>query len=331
MRNPLRTRKQGKSKNEAGYGDGRATIAFGDDVLLDEEAMVKTLLACLEAPDYRPPTLPAVATDLLSLSQKPDVDFDDVVALLEQDSMIAGRILKMVRSPIYSGVSQLTSLRDALVRLGLRTLRDIVLQVAMNVKVFRSPDYADTMELIRKHCSVTAQFSKIVCKYSPIEAEYAFLAGLLHDVGIAGTLLALSDRKGKREKPPDLIAIWPAVDRVHCRAGELMAAHWKLPDEIKWVLGNHHQVIVQGVPHPLAATVAIAEDLAHELGFGVIPKAGDVVQEMSALEADCVRSHTAVDRSSPKTLEHAYAALQLNEQQLELIRSDAEALTRQSE
>jgi hypothetical protein len=87
------SRKLGKSKGEEGYGDGRARIASGDDVLLDEEAMVETLLACLNAPDYQPPTLPSVAVDLMSLSQQPDVDLDDVVKLLERDSLIAGRIL----------------------------------------------------------------------------------------------------------------------------------------------------------------------------------------------------------------------------------------------
>lgn len=48
MRNPLRSRKQGKSKGEAGYGDGRATIDFGDDVLLDEEAMSRRCFPALK-------------------------------------------------------------------------------------------------------------------------------------------------------------------------------------------------------------------------------------------------------------------------------------------
>ncbi|MCH7600675.1 MAG: HDOD domain-containing protein [Myxococcales bacterium] len=324
MRNPLRRRKQGKSKGEEGYGEGKVTIDFGDDVLIDEEAMVEQLLKALSAPDYRPPTLPAVAVDLMSLSQQPDVDFDDVVVLLEQDSMIAGRIIKMVQSPIYAGASQLTSLRDALVRLGLKTLRDVVMQIAMNMKVFRSPDYADTMDLIRRHCTMTAHLSKVVSKYSPMDGDYAFLAGLLHDAGIAGTLLALSDNKGKRKTPPDLIAIWPAVDRVHTRAAELMADHWNLPPDIKLVMRNHHQVILEGHAHPLAATVCLADDLAHSLGFGVIPKADAKVEAMTELERDCVRSHTSVDRSTPKTLEHAKTALQLTDAEMDLIQSDAE-------
>ena len=321
-----RVRKLGKRKGEEGYGDGRASIAYDDDVLLDEDAMVQALLTALSAPDYRPPTLPSVAVELMGLSQKAEVDFKDVVDLLEQDSMIAGRILQIVQSPIYAGMSKLSSLHDALVRLGLGTLRDIVMQIAMNMKVYKSRDYADTMELIRKHSTMTAHLSCLVCKYCAIEGEYAFLAGLLHDVGIAGTLLALSDSKGLRKTPPDLISIWPAVDRVHTKAAELMAGHWNLPGDIKMVLESHHQVIIQGFAHPLAATIAIADDLAHELGCGVIPKAGDLVEEMTALEKDCVRSHTGVDRSPPKTLEHARNALQLTDQQMDLIRADAVVL-----
>ena len=99
---------------------------------------------------------------------------------------------------MYRGTSELSSLRDALMRVGLRTVRDLVMEIAMNMKVFRSPDYADTMDLLRRHSTMTAHFSKLVCNYSPIEGEFAFMAGLLHDVGIAGTLLALSDGASRR-------------------------------------------------------------------------------------------------------------------------------------
>ncbi len=321
----MANRQLGKRKGEEGYGDGRVSIAAGDDVLLDEEEMVEMLLTCLNAPDYRPPTLPSVAVELMSLSQQPDVDLADVVALLEQDSMITGRVLKLVQSPVYRGSAELSSLRDALMRVGLRTVRDLVMEIAMNMKVFRSPDYADTMDLLRRHSTMTAHFSKIVCNYSPIEGEFAFMAGLLHDVGIAGTLLALSDGASRRKTPPALVAIWPAVDRVHQRAAEVMAEHWSLPPDIKYAISAHHQVLIQGHAHPLAATLALADDLAHEMGFSVIPK-GDDQGAMTSLERDCVRSHTAVDRSPGKTLEHAGTALQIEEAQMALIRRDAEAL-----
>jgi HD-like signal output (HDOD) protein len=206
-------------------------------------------------------------------------------------------------------------------RLGLQTIRDLVMQITLEMRVFKSADYADTMELLRRHATATARLCRVVSKYTALEAEFSFMAGLLHDVGIAGTLLALSDRKGARKAPPDLIAIWPAVDRVHQRAGELMAAHWTLPPDIRFALGAHHQVLIQGYPHPLAATVAVANELATELGAGVVPKAaGDDDSEAAA----CLVAHTEVDRSPAPTLAQAREALRLSDATYALLRKDAE-------
>ncbi len=145
----------------------------------------------------------------MTLSQRTDVEIDDVVALLEQDSMIAGRVLKIVGSAAMTGAVKITSLREATMRIGLKTIHDIVMEIAMNMRVFKSADYSDTMELLRRHATATAHLSRIVCKYTALEAEFAFMAGLMHDVGIAGTLLVLSDSKGRSKTPPDLISIPP--------------------------------------------------------------------------------------------------------------------------
>lgn len=314
--------RRGKSKGEEGYGQGLAAIAAGDDVLLDEEAMVETLLDRIESPNYQPPSLPSVALELMNLSQQPDVDLDDVLDVLERDSMIAGRILKLVQSPVYSGEARISSLRDCLVRVGLVTLRDEVMAIVMRMRVFKSPNYAETMELLRHHSTATAQIARIVSHYSPIAGEYAFLAGLLHDVGIAGTLLALADGKAAKQQPPELVAIWPALDRVHERAAEVMADHWGLPAEIKMAIGAHHQVLIQGHPHPLAATLAIADDLAHEFGFGVVPKAN----AGGSLDEEFAGSHTSVDRTAAATLERAREALQLTDAQMDLIRGEAASI-----
>lgn len=311
--------RRGKKKGEEGYGQGRAAIAAGDDVLLDEDALVAELLACLEAPTYRPPTLPAVALEVMALAQRPDVAIKDIVDLLERDPLIAGRVLKVACSAVYSTATKITSLRDATMRLGLLTIRDLVMQITLEMRVFKSPDYAETMELLRRHATATARLCRVVSKYTALEAEFSFMAGLLHDVGIAGTLLALSEKKGARKTAPDLIAIWPAVDRVHQRAGELMAAHWALPHDIRFALGAHHQVLIQGYAHPLAATVAIANELANELGAGVVPKASDAAGE----ERDCLVAHSEVDRSSAPTLAQAREALRIQDATLALIREEA--------
>ena len=332
---------RGKTKLEEGYGRGEATIAAGDDVLLEKSELEQRLLDTFGSPNYQPPTLPSVATQLMSVSQRPDVEVGDIVDLLEQDAMLAGKLMELVASPLYAGAAKITTLHDAIMRVGMQSVRDLVMEVALNMRVFRVPAYADTIDRLRRHSVATAHLCRIVSRYTPIESEYAFLCGLLHDVGVAGVLIALSEgtvRVGGNAKvkrvgkptPPDLAAVWPEVDAVHDVAASHMSRLWGLPDELGMAIGSHHQVLIEGYAHPLAATVCAADDIAHELGFGLVPgapgdEAGDVSIDAddAAIRDACLQSHHAADHSTPATLRAAHEALGLDEPQLELIRKDA--------
>ncbi len=316
-------KRRGKSKHEEGYGRGEASIDVDDDVLLDEEALRERMLATFRAPDFSPPELPSTAQQVLSLSQSPDVEIDKVVELLENDEMLAARVLRVASSPAYAGAAKIESLSGALMRLGLLTVRDVVLQVAMNLRVFRCDAYEAPMARLKQHSQATAHLCRVVCKYSSaVEAEFAFLCGLLHDVGIAGILLALGEAP-RRKKPPDLSVLWPAIHGAHGEAGALMAKLWDLPAELPWVLGAHHRVEIEGYPHPLAGVVCIADHLAAELGAGLVPPAGD---EDEAGEVDpCagLETHPGTDRSGPVALDRAREALGLTGATWELIEKDA--------
>ncbi|MEM7411769.1 MAG: HDOD domain-containing protein [Myxococcota bacterium] len=338
------TARRGKTKLEEGYGRGEASIAAGDDVLIEQSALEKRLLETFGAPDYQPPTLPAVATQLMSVSQRADVEIDEIVDLLQQDAMLAGKLMELVASPLYAGAAKITSLRDAVMRVGMQNVRDLVMQVALNLRVFRVPAYSETMERLRRHSVLTAHLSRIVSRYTPIESEYAFLCGLLHDVGVAGVLIALAEgtvrvpaktkarvTKAGKPDPPDLAAVWPEVDAVHGVAASQMSRLWGLPPELAIAIGSHHQVLVEGYAHPLAATICVADAEAQALGFGIVSSTSaesetedvGIDADDAAIRAACMQSHHTADHSTPATLGHACDALGLDDPQLELIRKDA--------
>ncbi len=320
------TPRRGKQKNEEGYGQGVVSLSLDDDVLLDEDALTERLLEVFSNPAYQPPTLPAIATELMSLSQDPNVTIDAVTNLLEQDAFIAGRVMKLVRSPAYLSVSEIPSLQNAVMRLGLDTLRDIVLEICMNLRVFRADAYTDTMERLRTHAAFVGHVSRMLCRTSGIDSEYAFLCGLLHDVGIAGSLIALSEGT-KKDARPDLIAAWPAIDRAHGEAGSLMVKLWDLPPAVRDSVKLHHQVWDTGAPDSMAAVVCLADELAHELGFGVVAREGEAIDGVQdEFEAACLQSHTEVDRSTPKTLERCREVLRLSDEDFEGVRERAATL-----
>jgi hypothetical protein len=102
-----------------------------------------------------------------------------------------------------------------------------------------------------------------------------------------------------------------------------MASLWELPEEIQVALSAHHQVILKGEVHPLSATVAVANEVAHSFDVGVIPKADGDLEEMTEAERDCIRAHTSVDRSTKGTMKHACEGLNLDQTMLLEIRREA--------
>ncbi|ANM29724.1 hypothetical protein ABI59_09250 [Acidobacteria bacterium Mor1] len=306
----------GRTKDQADYGLGEHAFDADRMGLVDKAELTDKLIATFESDSYQPPRLPAVAMELMTLSQNPDVEFKDIEKVLEQDAMLAGEILSIARSAFYGGIGQITSLHQALVRLGLAKLRQVVMQAAMSVRVFRSKAYGPYMDRVREHSRITAHAARIVSQYTPFEEEQAFLCGLLHDVGIAGILLILGDVK-RGEKPPELAVLWPTIHDAHMRAGERMVKLWDLPVEIAMVVGAHHDVCIQGFDHPLAATICLAEDIVRRLDRGLVPTVNGEVVETKADWG--MVGHGRIDQSTPQALERARTALGITEPTEELI------------
>ena len=311
----------GRTKNDADYGLGNVTINCDSLGLITEGELTQRIVEVFEAPGYVPPRLPAVATELLALSNKPDVDFDQLEALLERDATLAGEVLSLCKSAAYDRGGQISNLRDALVRIGLAKLGEVVMQAAMSARVFRSKGYKACMEALQEHCRATAHLARFVSQHTALADDRAFLCGLMHDVGIAGILIVLGDAQ-RGEQPPELATLWPAIHNAHPLAGARMIELWELPDEIKLAVSAHHHVCVEGFDHPLAAVVCLAETLAMEVGMAFVPPTSEDSGKPGLVEATLIES-CRIDEQDASTIERAKKALQLGASEYEQIRTAA--------
>jgi len=168
------------------------------------------------------------------------------------------------------------------------------------------------MERLSRHSSATAHLCRLICRNASISAEHAFLLGLFHDVGIAGALIVLSEMR-EDEKAPDIEPLWPAIDDIHADLSGVMTRLWKLPPRIWTPVKHHHYIVVKGFPDPMAAVVCVAEHLANQLGWGVLP-------------ADTTDDDAPnVDATSPKGVERAFTTLKLAGPARERLLEDAES------
>ncbi|HEX3854917.1 MAG TPA: HDOD domain-containing protein [Polyangiaceae bacterium] len=268
------------------------------------------LVETFNDPNYRPPPLPSVALELMSLTNRDDSKIERIVRLLEQDEMLAGGLMRLIGSPLYAGRSPIRTLKEAVVRLGVRTVRDLVFETALSQGVFTLAEYSETIEQIRRHSTVTAYIARIVCKHAKIDEENAFLCGLLHDIGFAGLLFAVSNIEA--EDSPPLIQLWPDIDALHEQASRLVTQLWQLPLDMQEVVGHHHHLHT-GKTSRIAAAINIADQLSERFGASVV---GPVDADGNLIRGDIVDEFD---------LEVSRAELHLSSVTMDRIIEDAEA------
>jgi len=193
---------------------------------------------------------PTIAAQLMTLLGNPDHDIAEVRRLIESDPGMATRVLGVANSAAFMTKSGCKTVEEALVRLGARTLRDIVAGIAA-VSMFGDDGAPDPLKLrprLRKHCTGVAAIARALADlWRYRDAEQVFLAGLMHDLG---KLLSLQCGEiAYHEMPEEVLG---SVNRVHLlermQKGydhAVLAAHvlggWNFPDEVRRVVAWHHQ------------------------------------------------------------------------------------------
>jgi HD-like signal output (HDOD) protein len=243
-------------------------IKIDKKALADPKILRMRMLAAFKSPSYRPPLLPSVAVKLLELSKKPDADIQETVYLLEQDSVLAGRMLRTAQSPIYAAIVPIKTLKDAVVRLGRDVVAEIMTMEVMHMRVFKVPGYQDLVDTLRKHCTATGYICRIVCNHAGISSRGTFLYGLMHDVGIVACLLLIADLpRGKKTYP--IPSVLPALVGAHESAGRTLCKLWGLPVDVIKAVSHHHSFRLDNPDHKASMVVGLAEAVAADIGFGL--------------------------------------------------------------
>lgn len=264
---------------------------------LPEGAVVEALLSLFQREDYRPPMPPAIALKIHELARKENFQMEEVVELLESDPMLAADVLKRSRSPVY-GANRPKDLLQAVNRLGMTRLTQLVWEVSMTGRVFRAPEFAEEMERVRDHSVAVAHATRLVTTQTNLPEDEAFIIGLTHDMGLVATLVALSEARPRLAVDLKLIPHQDALREIHDEAGGIIARLWRLPSNVEMSITHFHNRSLDLEGLPLLAAARIGEWLVEEQGVG----AG------------------LIDNASSIDLDEAMGVLRLNESHLFVIR-----------
>lgn len=196
------------------------------------------LLRKIEKGDLKIPVLPRLAVTIRNELEKEGVSFAMLARLIGQDPVLAALILQASSASAY-GTSRATTLVQAVSRLGVvRLMRVVVEAMAHRIFVSKDRQIASDFRRILEHSLAVAQVSEVLAAaVVPNEADDAYLAGLMHDVGkvvVGNTLLAVEHQLGSKDRE-QWRSSWMEVataTAIHQTVGTALARSWQLPSSV---------------------------------------------------------------------------------------------------
>lgn len=250
-----------------------------DEAAARPQSFAQLLIERYQSTAYQPPLLADVAAGLLELSRRPFKP-TEAVAFLERDAFLAGRVLQVAQSPVHSASGGVTSLAEAVTRLGHATLGPMFLAASMKLRVFRNREYLKPMAQLQAHSIAVAQLARLASRHTSLDPQVAYTCGLLHDVGLTAALVIYGDTESllgsatAADAPLGVKALWPSILPVHERATDWLCGRWKLPATMMEAVAHHHDLRLVQKPSPLAAVVSLADGLASAIGFPALDEVG---------------------------------------------------------
>ncbi|HLX84018.1 MAG TPA: HDOD domain-containing protein [Terriglobales bacterium] len=229
-------------------------------------------------------TAPAILTPLVAMLRLPadEIRLEKVVELVSYDGTIAAQCLRMANSPLF-GRSQIETVRGAVMALGLERVRSILLGLCVN-RVIPKDKWVISSDAFWRHslgCALVTQ--RMAKKIGYPEPEKAYLAGLLHDIGVLVNSVLYNQefreclRLANEQHLPLHVVEAQVLGFTHNDTGPMLSEQWGLPPELVEATRAHHDIALLSSAGPLACLVHLSDllcrvsylDYGYEESIGV--------------------------------------------------------------
>jgi putative nucleotidyltransferase with HDIG domain len=224
----------------------------------------------------RIPSIPAILAPLLRLLEEaPEtVDVQRIVDLIGHDKSLAAQTLHMANSPLFGRCQNIASIRGAVLALGIERVREMATTCSMLHLLPNQVNEYDVRTLWEHSLGVALVSRRFARKIGFREPERAYLAGLLHDIGLIVNLFLVPElfMESARVARVEGTAFHESEIKVigfeHGLTGSLLADRWLLSAELKEVIRRHHQFERAQGAQELVGIVNISDLICRVRGLG---------------------------------------------------------------
>ena len=241
--------------------------------IIPPQSLGNTILSVLRDAIEQMPVLPEISRRAIVLAQDEKSSAADLARLIEQDTVLAVKIVRAANSALYGGLQPISDIRAACARLGMRSVINL-LQAVVTEHFYkpRNPLFDDLIRRLWRHSLVTAHCAGEVARViSEPRPDAVFLAGLVHDVGRLVLLDIVASRKPEAQEmlqeSPELL--FEILDSFHELVGLHVMQHWRLAAEFSFYTYFHHRPELVSDPAWTIGChiVCLADELAAMSGY----------------------------------------------------------------
>ena len=213
-------------------------------------------------------SLPQSLSEVLKEAENPNFSAETLAKIILKDPVLTGRILKVANSSFYSRFSAITTVHQAVQLLGMNTVKCLAMSTSiLRPERIQQEAGIDVKLLFSSLLTAAAAADKIAKAVHYKTPEEAFIAGLLHDIGLIyllenypGQYRRIMDKKVKATTLLDAEREVFGID--HAEVGYHIATRWRLPEHISLAIRFHDNVVSINELNEVGRCVMLASLLA---------------------------------------------------------------------
>ena len=223
------------------------------------------------------PAIPAAAAEVMRLLEDLDTPMEKIVRAVEHDPGLTSNLLRLANSPFFATRQTVGSVREAALQLGMNWIFQMVVGsmiAPLTTQRIRGYDMPPGQLLV--HSVAVAEGAEQIAAVLRLRPpNYAFTAGLLHDLGkiVLGTFVAVDAtpiRALCRERDLSFEEAEREVLGIdHAEVGATLLQSWKLPAAVTEAVRWHHQPEKVEGDTTIVDLIHVADNLALLCGLGM--------------------------------------------------------------
>lgn len=216
------------------------------------------------------PSLPEVALEMLSDLENEDISLDTMVEKVTMDQALAAKVLKLANTSYYGANSKVVTIQQAVSLLGTTHLKNLIRTTIFTNHLPSARCRGFDNKAYWRHNIATAICAEIISRTLHMKHDFAFTAGLMHDIGRLVLVVKFPKKyeqviQCSKDNDCSLLDAERSILGVdHVAVGLILALQWNFADAIQDAIRGHHAPDDKEL-NSLASIVHVANAIVHAL------------------------------------------------------------------